>query len=84
MSGVLLEKDIDGSIERLAARGERALRHAEAARNSDFTFLLSCLQDASRRFSDIADLLERDGQDKHVGFLRASAARYKRAAEELG
>lgn len=60
---------------------ERALRHMQAAHRSDFEHLRDSLRDAAGRLTDVADILEKDRTYDPVPFLRASAARYKAAAE---
>ena len=59
---------------------EKQLRHMQAAHASDFEFLRQSLQGAAMRFSDLADIIEKDRAYDPVSFLRASAERYKRAA----
>lgn len=60
---------------------EKHLRHMQAVKHSDYLHLKQCLLDAAMRFSDLADILEKDKSHDPVGFLRASAERYKAEAE---
>jgi len=59
---------------------ERTVRHLQAARESDFEYLRQSLRDAASRFSDLADIIEKNRGYDAVGFLRASADRYNRVA----
>ena len=59
---------------------EKTFRHMQAAHASDFEFLRQQIHGASMRFFDLADIIEKDRAYDPVPFLRASAERYKRAA----
>lgn len=59
----------------------RQLRHMQAASDSDYKHLKECLLNAAQRFTDVADLLEKDRSYDPVSFLRASAARCKAEVE---
>ena len=56
---------------------ERTLRHMQAAAQSDYDHLKRCLLEAASRFSDLADIIEKDRNYDPVSFMRASAARCK-------
>ena len=71
----------DLEIEDHTVNLERSLRHMQAAHASDFEHLKLLLRDAAQRCADVADLLEKDRSYDPVGFLRASAKRYKREAD---
>lgn len=61
----------------------KTLRHMQAAHASDFAHLQKALRDAALRFSDLADIIEKepDKAVEQVGFMRASAERFNLVAE---
>lgn len=79
----------DGAIEenRLSAMRassvefEKHLRHQQAAAHSDYLHLKNCLREAAQRFADLADIIEKDPAYDAVGFMRASAERFKAEAD---
>lgn len=86
-AGVIAEErtqDLKQKLDQAAAESSRQLRHLQAVAASDVQFMRQSLLDAAQRFSDMADILRREGRPEHVGFLLASAQRYRLAAEGKG
>lgn len=73
----------ESALADLQFEGEKRSRHAMACHASDVQELRTNLAAAAERFSDLADLLEKDGHTAHVRFCRASAERYRRVATKL-
>lgn len=61
----------------------RTTRHMQAVARSDYEHLKQCLLEASRRFADLADIIERDPSYDPVAFMRASAERFQAEAEAV-
>lgn len=60
---------------------EKMIRHQRAIAASDFAHLKSCLREAASRFADLADIIEKDRSYDPVGFMRASAERFRKEAD---
>lgn len=71
----------DARVEQLRIRYQTDTAYRAEHDEIDEAWLRQQLINAADRFSDVADTLEREGHPSaSIGFLRASASRYRRAA----
>ena len=60
---------------------EQEFRRQQAIHNSNIVELRQNLLDASNRFKDLAELMEKDNNYRPINFMKTSAERYKWVAE---
>jgi len=73
--------DLRDDLKEQITANTRASRHQQAIFASDLNHIRDNLLEAASRFNDIADFIDEKGAYKDSGFMRASARRWKDAAE---